>query len=268
MDGFMSSEKFGCSIGLEVFHHEIADGTKWGYSNEMNYFPQQTLYDAVFSVPDVSENNQEETQEDNKMSLVGIMNNPRVGLVAFGDSKGSIVQHGELTNGPTPCVKKVFRAPRFLLVTYGTNEYMKKGSLKPLSLLLDQTITSHPELSYDEFLEKIKKELTETFIKDPNITYRFICGFRDDLEDEPYYGTEFCSIDRIKINFQGINFSRHISYGGNIDMMPQKTEVNPNWTMEEMKQICNILVRHCVSLGDIFYPYNPIGLPVQIEVLT
>lgn len=267
MNGFMSNERFGCSIESGLFHCEIADGVKYGCSNEVNYFPKLTLHDTGFSIPDVFEKKQEETQEDTKMSLVGIMNNPRVGLVAFGDSRGSIVQHGELTNGPTPYIKKVFRGERFLLATYGANEYVKNGSLMPLASLLEQTITTYPNLSYDEFLKNIQRELAETFIADPNVTYHFICGFRDDLEEKPCYGTEFCDIDRVKINFKGVNFLRHIAYGGNTDMMPQRTDVNTNWSMEEMENVCNSLMNHCISLGNLFFPYNPVGLPVQIEKL-
>lgn len=99
MNGFMSNERYGCSIESGLFHCEIADGVKYGCSNEVDYFPKLTLHDIGFSIPDVFEKNQEETQEDTKMSLVGIMNNPRVGLVAFGDSRGSIVQHGQLIQG-------------------------------------------------------------------------------------------------------------------------------------------------------------------------
>ncbi len=46
MNGFMSNERFGCSIESGLFHCEIADGVKYGCSNEVNYFPKLTLHDT------------------------------------------------------------------------------------------------------------------------------------------------------------------------------------------------------------------------------
>ena len=64
MNGFMSNERFGCSIESGLFHCEIADGVKYGCSNEVNYFPKLTLYDTGFSIADGFEKNQVETEED------------------------------------------------------------------------------------------------------------------------------------------------------------------------------------------------------------
>lgn len=196
------------------------------------------------------------------MSYVGILRSDK-GIVAFSDSRSTYENTGYSLH-ESDNEKKVFSSKGFVFVTYGSNRiYDSEGKLKPLQSLIDPCLTDFSG-SYRNFFWNLQKKLEVQFIHFPNAEYHFLIGFKD---NDGMYGMESCKLSTGGPHFSMLAFTTGYLTGGSDDFGPKNMILSPSMSVDKMKQLAQMAVRHAIEMGDLCLEYNPVGGEIQIASL-
>ena len=55
--------------------------------------------------------------------------------------------------------------------------------------------------------------------------------------------------------------------GGSEDFGPKNMILSPTMSVDKMKQLAKMAVRHAIEMGDLCLEYNPVGGEIQIASL-
>ena len=202
------------------------------------------------------------------MSFVGILKNKN-GLVAFADRKSSY-QIGNIFY-PAGYTTKAYKGHNFLFVTYGQNEVNTTGGIAiPLQKVIEKV---NPDIfsDYRNFFENLHQELSRLNAFFHTAQYNFIVGYKhvfqynDELFDG--YALASCVITRNGLQYTASNHSA--LYGGDLQFLPQVTDVLPDWSLEEMEDYAAHLVNDSIYYSSKLFGKNAsIGGEPDIIILA
>lgn len=198
-------------------------------------------------------------EEGTTMSLCGMVK-CSAGIVAFGDSKNTIVEMGTpRINEKRSFIKKVFKFDKFLMAAAGANQFVFRDRLFFLDDII-AAITIDDRYTYKEYLELLYNTVSSSLTTTPLI---LMFGYKD-----PEYGIVSFEISRMGVkrqdfcNTHGMQLIGSVEYAPSVYECPDFTDINgaEKFASEYMEKV--------IELGNLLSVYNPIGEPVQIYSLS
>lgn len=200
------------------------------------------------------------------MSFVGmhIMND---GIIAFADSKASIkydngIIKEDINRG---LICKIFKNNKFVFVTYGNNEIFSSENKMNIEDYIEQNLEE--SMDYEKFFMDLNSAIQNNQAKYNDGEYNFIIGSKNNNK----YFLEKCKIKQNEpIEFYDKTYEKQIYTGGDIFYTNLYSRQNFYYDVDidEYAQIIKTFIESLVKAKDSLdkYHYNPVGLPVQIEI--
>lgn len=205
------------------------------------------------------------------MSFVG-MHITNEGIIAFADSKATLKykNRANIEDTKRGRIKKIFKNSNFILVTYGNNEIYLNKKIINIEDYIDENLKNDTKVL--EFIDKFQNNLSTDVLVHNDGLYQFIIGTKDDNGNYCIY--HFKTDIKKQEETQSYSISKPIykgySVGGNqnyIDIYNIHTFYH-NEDISEYSQHIRNVVKNMVQLEDCFhkYEYNPVGLPINVEI--
>lgn len=200
-------------------------------------------------------------KEKTNMSFVGIKV-CKDGLVAFGDSKSSKYDtfNNLCLDKDNETVQKVFKTENFLLVTFGTNIIPGRKEMKIEDWINSNIHDFHaPHEFFQEFLNFLVYERKCLF------DYHFIIGAKD---KNGYYIQSFdIQNQKLSCSFRFYDISAHlrndsIPYSNMFDSIRFPCDS----TVDSIREYIKEWFTSVITYFDDLEGYNPVGLPIRIEI--
>lgn len=202
----------------------------------------------------------EKLKEGNQMSFVGIAL-CEDGIIAFGDSKGSITDvFGNLKHDKKRGqIQKVFKNKDYVLVTCNANSYYNQ---KNKYIYLEDFLSLNIKFDYLKLLNNLIDECSSNSINFNNL-YKFMIGSKDELG----FFIQYIDVMNNQIILNKKIRKIDIYTMGNFfytSLTKQLYFSNPEIKSGEVE--LPTLLEEMIKKADNKYGYNPVGLPIQIEI--
>ena len=205
------------------------------------------------------------------MSFVG-MHITNEGIIAFADSKSSLhyIDGREVEDIQRGPIQKLFKTTNMIIVTHGNNEVFSSENKMNIEDYMNTILTN--EIDLEGFVTRFYKDLRDDRPEYNDGIYHFIVGTKEN--------NRYC-IYKVVININDDRFLKKKEFltntiykgyvvGGNqkyIDIYNLHTfyhDIEINRYCKDIKR----MVENLIILEDTMedYIYNPVGLPVQIEI--
>ncbi|MBQ7245799.1 MAG: hypothetical protein IJS33_02640 [Firmicutes bacterium] len=200
--------------------------------------------------------------EDMSMSLCGILK-CQAGIVAFGDSKNTIIHKGIPKINPlNPTIQKVFRFDNYLLAMTGPNQFVKNDMVIKADTLIDELSTQQ---DFSNNYKSCISALANTIQPSLSSNEKVLIGIGYKV---PEYGIVLFEITRS--NVERFDFPNKYGFKvfGASDLIFPANGCENFTTIDEAVRFVSDYMDHILSLGDMLLQYNPAGSPISIETLV
>ena len=195
-----------------------------------------------------------------EMSYVGILKGYD-GIIAFGDSKVTIIHELENCLEEAEPAKKVYKGKDYLVAMHHDFDYLDNHKILKVTELVKENL----DKDMDELIEVLVKKLRNSLQRRKKAEYDFLFGHKifEDYE-----------LLRLHVSYDEISLKREpdgISsiWGGNLIYTPAQITYNPDtMSVEELKLLAKECFETAVKQGDKYLKYNPIGGKLYIEELA
>lgn len=201
------------------------------------------------------------------MSFVG-MHITDDGIIAFADSKATLsFESGRKTEDcKRGHIQKLFKNNQFILVTYGNNEIFSEEDKTNIEDYISQKMIN--DISYEEFINVFYQDITNNKADYNDGIYQFIIGSKD--ENERYYLLR-CTVEQGKyIQFSSKSFGKAVFYGGEESycQMYATQQFYNDINIHKYALMLKLFLEKMIEAKDAFseIEYNPVGLPINIEI--
>lgn len=200
------------------------------------------------------------------MSFVGI-NNTNEGLIGFADSKASLMHNNgcieeDMHRGN---IHKLFKNDKFIFVTYGNNELFNIAVKENLEDYVMKHLTK--DISYEDFFDNMYHNLLRKKPEYNTGIYTFIIGAKDSLNRYYVRRLRFDALKEI-YELSKRDYTKNCTFGGD-NRYTKIFELIPtyfDYPLEKSVEIIQKQVEKLIEIFDLDARYNPVGMPVVIEV--
>lgn len=201
------------------------------------------------------------------MSFVG-MHIMQDGIIAFADSKATLsFETGrnveDFNRGP---IQKIFKNNHFVITTHGNNEIFSEEKKMNIEDYINDKMTD--DITYEDFIHDFYQDITYCQTNYNDGEYNFIIGSKS--ETGKYFLLR-CTVQQGEyIKFSSKNFGKSVLYGGEQSFckMYEIQQFYYDIDIHKYASMLKTFLEKIVEAKDSFseIEYNPVGLPINIEI--
>lgn len=202
-----------------------------------------------------------------QMSFVG-MHIMQDGIIAFADSKATLsFETGrrveDYKRGP---IQKIFKNNQFILATHGNNEIFSEEYKMNIENYINNKMANN--VTYEDFIHNFYQDISNCKAEYNDGKYNFIIGSKDKTGK---YFLLRCTVQQGEyVQFSSKTFGQSVLYGSEKSFckMYEVQQFYHDIDIYQYASMIKTFLEKMIEAKDAFskIEYNPVGLPINIEI--